>query len=232
MPDEKEAVVKAFQDQGRIVAMVGDGINDSVALVRADVGLAIGAGSDVAIESADTVLMKNSLSDVVGAIRISNDTIRNIKQNLFWAFFYNILGIPLAAGVFAVYGLSLSPTFAAAAMSLSSITVVLNALRLKYMYKDTKAIKVKRNKNISVAQNVTVLHKEKVEEKIMEKIVKIEGMTCNHCSGRVEKALNELEGVVATVDLENNSATVTGDVTDKDIIDAVVEAGYKVLDIS
>ncbi len=232
MPDEKEAVVKNFQEQNRIVAMVGDGINDSVALVRADVGLAIGAGSDVAIESADTVLMKNSLSDVVGAIRISNDTIRNIKQNLFWAFFYNVLGIPLAAGVFAVYGLSLSPTFAAAAMSFSSITVVLNALRLKYMYKDSKDIKIKKRKNSAVEQNVTVLHKEKKEDVLVEKIVKIEGMTCGHCSGRVEKALNELANVSATVDLENNSATVTGDVSDKAIIDAVVEAGYKVLDIS
>ncbi|HZJ86047.1 MAG TPA: copper-translocating P-type ATPase, partial [Erysipelotrichaceae bacterium] len=138
MPDEKDDVVKSFQDKGHIVAMVGDGINDSVALVRADVGLAIGAGSDVAIESADTVLMKNSLFDVVDAITISHSTIRNIKQNLFWAFFYNVLGIPLAAGVFTVYGLSLSPTFAAAAMSFSSITVVLNALRLKLMYKNPR----------------------------------------------------------------------------------------------
>lgn len=135
MPDEKEAVVKSYQDQGKIVAMVGDGINDSIALVRADVGIAIGAGSDVAIESADTVLMNNRLTDVTSAIKISNDTIRNIKQNLFWAFFYNTLGIPLAAGVFAGLGLMLNPSFAAAAMSFSSISVVLNALRLKYMYK-------------------------------------------------------------------------------------------------
>ena len=135
MPDEKEAVIQKYQDQGKIVAMVGDGINDSIALVRADVGIAIGAGSDVAIESADTVLMNNRLSDVVSAIKVSNDTIKNIKQNLFWAFFYNTLGIPLAAGVFAGLGLMLSPSFAAAAMSLSSITVVLNALRLRLMYR-------------------------------------------------------------------------------------------------
>ena len=135
MPDEKEAVIQKYQDQGKIVAMVGDGINDSIALVRADVGIAIGAGSDVAIESADTVLMNNRLSDVVSAIKVSKDTIKNIKQNLFWAFFYNTLGIPLAAGVFAGLGLMLSPSFAAAAMSLSSITVVLNALRLRLMYR-------------------------------------------------------------------------------------------------
>ena len=133
MPDEKDAVVKSYQDKGHLVAMVGDGINDSVALTRADVGIAVGAGSDVAIESADTVLMNNSLLDVVYAIKISNDTIRNIKQNLFWAFFYNVLGIPLAAGVFVSLGFSLNPTFAAAAMSFSSITVVLNALRLRVM---------------------------------------------------------------------------------------------------
>lgn len=135
MPDEKEAVVAAYQDQGKVVAMVGDGINDSIALVRSDVGIAIGAGSDVAIESADTVLMNNRLTDVVAAIKISKDTIKNIKQNLFWAFFYNTLGIPLAAGLFTKFGLSLNPSFAAAAMSFSSITVVLNALRLKFMYK-------------------------------------------------------------------------------------------------
>lgn len=135
MPDEKEAVIAKYQDQGHIVAMVGDGINDSIALVRADVGIAIGAGSDVAIESADTILMNNKLSDVVSAISISNDTINNIKQNLFWAFFYNTLGIPLAAGVFATFGLMLNPTFAAAAMSFSSISVVLNALRLRFMYR-------------------------------------------------------------------------------------------------
>lgn len=135
MPDEKEAVIQKYQDQGKVVAMVGDGINDSIALVRADVGIAIGAGSDVAIESADTVLMNNRLSDVVSSIKISKDTIRNIKQNLFWAFFYNTLGIPLAAGVFAGFGLMLSPSFAAAAMSFSSISVVLNALRLRFMYR-------------------------------------------------------------------------------------------------
>ncbi len=217
MPDEKEAVVISFQDKGHIVAMVGDGINDSVALVRADVGLAIGAGSDVAIESADTVLMKNSLSDVVGAIKISNNTIRNIKQNLFWAFFYNILGIPIAAGVFAGYGLSLSPTFAAAAMSFSSITVVLNALRLRFMYKAPEEIVTKPEI--------------KKEEKPMEKIVKIQGMTCGHCSGRVEKALNEIDGVSATVDLENHQATVTGDVSDAMIKEAVETAGYEVVSI-
>ncbi len=135
MPDEKEAVIKTYQDQGKTVAMVGDGINDSIALVRADVGIAIGAGSDVAIESADTVLMNNRLSDVVSAIKISKSTIRNIKHNLFWAFFYNTLGIPLAAGVFASLGFMLNPSFAAAAMSFSSITVVLNALRLRFMYR-------------------------------------------------------------------------------------------------
>ena len=135
LPDEKEAVIAQYQDNGHTVAMVGDGINDSIALVRADVGIAIGAGSDVAIESADTVLMNNKLTDVVTALKISNDTVRNIKQNLFWAFFYNTLGIPLAAGVFAGLGFMLNPSFAAAAMSFSSISVVLNALRLRLMYR-------------------------------------------------------------------------------------------------
>ena len=229
MPDEKEDVVKKYQSQDQVVAMVGDGINDSVALVRADVGLAIGAGSDVAIESADTVLMKNSLSDVVGAIRISNDTIRNIKQNLFWAFFYNIIGIPIAAGVFASFGIRLSPTFAAAAMSFSSVTVVLNALRLRFMYKEDKQIKKKKNTKEIENRKVETLEQKKEDK--MEKVVKIEGMTCEHCSGRVDKALNELEGVSAEVDLDNNLAVVSGDASDDAIKEAVSEAGYKVVEI-
>ena len=229
MPDEKEDVVKSFQDKGHIVAMVGDGINDSVALVRADVGLAIGAGSDIAIESADTVLMKNSLSDVVGAINISNDTIRNIKQNLFWAFFYNTLGIPIAAGLFAGYGLTLSPTFAAAAMSFSSITVVLNALRLRFMYKDTTS---KTDKVIEQDLKIKSNKKTVKEKNIMTKVVKVDGMTCGHCSARVEKALNELEGVTAKVDLDKAEATVSGEVTDELIRETITEAGYEVVSIN
>ncbi|PKL11953.1 MAG: copper-translocating P-type ATPase, partial [Spirochaetae bacterium HGW-Spirochaetae-8] len=216
MPDAKEAAVRSLQEQGRKVAMVGDGINDAPALVRADVGIAIGAGTEVAIEAADIVLMKSDLNDVVTAIQLSKATMRTIKQNLFWALIYNVLGIPLAAGVFyTVLGWKLNPMFAAAAMSLSSVFVVTNALRLK-LFKPT-SVKVK-------SQGVIP----------MTKTIQIEGMTCSHCSMRVEKALNSIPGVSAKVDLASKKATVaaTSAVADAVLTKAVTDAGYDVVAIN
>lgn len=216
LPDGKEQVISRLQKQGK-VAMVGDGINDAPALTRADMGIAIGAGTDIAIDAADVVLMKSRLSDVPAAIRLSRATLRNIHENLFWAFIYNIIGIPLAAGVWIpLFEWKLNPMFGAAAMSLSSFCVVSNALRLNLfkMYDASKDKKIKTS------------HKENKEEKTMVKTMKIEGMMCGHCSGRVKKALEELPQVEsAEVSHENGTAIVTlnAEVAD-DVLKQAVEA--------
>lgn len=227
LPTEKEQYVRSFMEQGKKVCMIGDGINDSPALARADVGVAIGAGTDIAIESADVVLMKSDLLDAVTAIQLSKATIKNIKQNLFWALFYNSLGIPLAAGVFfSLLGLKLNPMFAAAAMSCSSLFVVGNALRLK-LFKP----KYRNINNNNIKQEIII--KNKGEEE-MKKIMKINGMACGHCSARVESVLNAIEGVSATVNLEEKTATIklTKEVDNDTLIKTVVDAGYEVVNIN
>ena len=226
LPDGKESVIRELQQKGKVI-MVGDGINDAPALTSADIGIAIGAGADVAIDAADIVLMKSRLSDVPAAIRLSRATLKNIHENLFWAFIYNIIGIPLAAGLLInILGWQLNPMFAAAAMSLSSFSVVTNALRLNFykMYDSGHDHKI-RNK----IKNIT-----KKETKAMNKTLKIEGMMCGHCEMHVKKALETIDGVTeALVSHQTGTAVVTMDksVSDDVLTAAVVEEGYQVTEI-
>ena len=228
LPQDKEKQVRQIQRQGKKVAMIGDGINDAPALARADVGVAIGAGTDVAIESADIVLMKSDLLDAVAAIQLSRAVIRNIKQNLFWAFFYNAIGIPLAAGVFyTALGWKLNPMFAAAAMSFSSVFVVTNALRLKLFQPDFRK---EKGRTIKIQNSEK---RENKEEWKMKKVLTIEGMMCGHCTSRVEQALNAIDGVTAEVSLDNKTATVssTKEISQETLVKAVTDAGYTVVDV-
>ena len=225
LPEGKESTIRALKKNGK-VAMVGDGINDAPALTRADIGMAIGAGTDVAIDAADVVLMKSRLSDVPAAIRLSRATLRNIHENLFWAFFYNVIGIPLAAGVwYPLFGWKLNPMFGAAAMSLSSFCVVMNALRLNLFHLEDARKDKKRNR-----------HKKqrKEEELTMQKTMKIEGMMCGHCEATVKKTLEAIQGVEeVVVSHETGTAVVTlsGDVSSDILKEAVEAKDYQVLEI-
>lgn len=222
LPTEKAGAVEQLQSQGHRVLMVGDGINDAPALATADVGMAIGAGTDIAMESADIVLMNSSLASVSGAVALSKATIRNIRENLFWAFFYNCLGIPIAAGVLYIpFGLQLSPMLGAAAMSLSSVFVVSNALRLRLFQSKTA---VQPTMQAQACKIITQ------EESTMETVIKVNGMMCNHCKAAVEKACKAVPGTTdAVVNLEAKTVTVTGTADTAALKQAITDAGYEVV---
>ena len=226
LPTEKAGQIQTLQAQGHRVVMVGDGINDAPALVTADVGMAIGAGTDIAIESADVVLLSGSLQDVAVAESLSRATLRNIRENLFWAFFYNVLGIPVAAGVlFPAFGIQLSPMLGAAAMSLSSVFVVSNALRLRF-FKPKGKVQVSPAPAEPEASHITTQ-----EEVTMTTVICVEGMMCGHCKARVEKACQAVAGVQeATADLEAKQVTVTGSADPAALRQAIRDAGYEVVE--
>ena len=246
LPDEKANVILKLQSQGKIVIMVGDGINDSPALATSDVGVSLSSGTDIASLSSDAILMNNSLDGVVTAIELSKSVMRNIKENLFWAFFYNIIGIPLAAGVlYPTFGILMSPMIAALAMSLSSVCVCLNALRLKFFKPKFKVFnekKLEADGNVEngilsqkIVKNINENSNINIEGGVMKKIIKIEGMMCAHCTGHVKDALENVEGVEsADVSLDEKQAVVTlsKDVENATLEQVVIDAGYTVTEIN